>query len=93
VSVVIPAEAVEVHALDKGGRDAIAEACSGNVIDARIRRFDVVGHISHLSVALPDGRMLALEAHVDKYPPGAFAVDALVALAFKPENATVIPAH
>ncbi|MGO8105687.1 hypothetical protein AB9F46_35880, partial [Rhizobium leguminosarum] len=49
--------------------------------DARIRRFDVVGHISHLSVALPDGRILALEAHVDKYPPVAFPVDALVALA------------
>ncbi|ANP90043.1 ABC transporter ATP-binding protein [Rhizobium leguminosarum] len=93
VSVVIPAEAVEVHALDGGGRDAIAEASSGNVIDARIHRFDVVGHISHLSVALPDGRMLALEAHVDKYPPRAFPVDAPVALAFKPENATVIPAH
>ncbi len=93
VSLVIPAEAIEVHAVAAGGRAEIARLSGGNAIDAKIRRFDVVGHISHLSVALPDGRMLALEAHVDKYPPGAFPVDADITLAWKPERATVIPAH
>jgi putative spermidine/putrescine transport system ATP-binding protein/spermidine/putrescine transport system ATP-binding protein len=93
VNIVIPAEAIELHTFGAGGREAIAAASGGNVIDATIRRFDVVGHISHLSVALPDGRVLALEAHVDKYPPGAFPIDAPIALAWKPERATVIPAH
>ena len=91
-NIVIPAEAIEVHALDAAHRREIGGLRGGNVIDAKIGRFDVVGHISHLSVLLPDGRTLALEAHIDKYPPGAFAKNADVMLAWKPERATVIPA-
>ncbi len=39
------------------------------MIDAKISRFDVVGHVSHLGASLPDGRTLSLEAHIDKYRP------------------------
>ncbi|MFB2552889.1 ABC transporter ATP-binding protein [Ensifer soli] len=85
-SIVIPAEAIEVFARGAVGR-------SHNRIDAKINRFEVVGHISHLGVTLPDGRVLSLEAHVDKYPPGVFPADADITLAWAPEKATVIPAH
>jgi ABC-type Fe3+/spermidine/putrescine transport system ATPase subunit len=92
-SVVIPAESIELHALSDGGRDQIAAASGGNIIDAKVSRFQVVGHVAHVEVDLPDGRTLSLEAHVDKYPPGAFPLEAPIALTWKPENATVIPAH
>jgi putative spermidine/putrescine transport system ATP-binding protein/spermidine/putrescine transport system ATP-binding protein len=91
-SIVIPAEAIEVHALDGARKLQIGAMSGGNVINAKLIRFDVVGHVSHLSAILPDGRRLSLEAHVDKYPPGAFAPDADIMLAWKPEQATVIPA-
>jgi putative spermidine/putrescine transport system ATP-binding protein/spermidine/putrescine transport system ATP-binding protein len=89
--VVVPAEAIDVHAAAEGSREAVAVATGGNVVGARIRRADVVGHISHLAVELDGGRQITLEAHVDKYPPGAFPVGGDVLLAWKPEEATVIP--
>jgi ABC-type Fe3+/spermidine/putrescine transport system ATPase subunit len=92
-SIVIPAEAMEVYLQDSGKRSEIAQQSGGNVIDAKIRSFDVVGHISHFSAALPDGRTVALEAHSDKYPRGLFSEDADIMLTWKPERATVIPAH
>ncbi|QND66291.1 ABC transporter ATP-binding protein [Mesorhizobium loti] len=93
VNVVIPAEAMQVHTLSSATRAAISRQSGGNVIDAKIRRFDVVGHISHLSVELPDGREIALEAHIDKYPPGVFPVGSPILLAWNPGQATVIPAN
>ncbi|HEX8046629.1 ABC transporter ATP-binding protein [Rhizobium sp.] len=93
VDIVIPSEAIEVHASEGADRQRIASAFGGNVVGARIERFDVVGHISHLTASLSDGRSLALEAHVDKYRPGAFAVGAGVLLAWNPAEATVIPAY
>ncbi len=92
VNVVIPAEAMEVHTLNSAARATIARQSGGNVIDAKIRRFDIVGHISHLSVELPDGRAIALEAHIDKYPPGVFPAGSDILLAWNPGRATVIPA-
>ncbi|MDQ0472176.1 ABC transporter ATP-binding protein [Labrys wisconsinensis] len=85
--IVVPAEAIEVRAA--AGEPA---AGAGNAVAATVRRLDVVGHISHLSVELPGGRALSLEAHIDKYPPGAFAPGADIVLAWSPAEATVIPA-
>ncbi len=92
-SVVIPAEAIELHSLAEGGREAIAATAGGNIIDAKVSRFQVVGHVAQVEVDLPDGRTLSLEAHTDKYSPGSFPVAAPIALTWKPEAATVIPAH
>ena len=90
--VVVPAEAIEVHAALEGTRETVAARSGGNVIAGRIRRSDVVGHVSHLAVELPGGRLVSLEAHVDKYPPGAFPPGGDILLAWAPAEATVIPA-
>ncbi|HUG62066.1 MAG TPA: ABC transporter ATP-binding protein [Methylomirabilota bacterium] len=90
--VVVPAEAIEVHAAAEGMRESVAAGVGGNVVGARITRSDVVGHVSHLAVELPDGRQIALEAHVDKYPPGAFPAGGEILLAWQPAEATVIQA-
>lgn len=93
VNLVVPAEAIEVHPALAGGRDRIAAEYDGNLIDARVTRFDVVGHIAHLAAALPDGRSVALEAHINKYRPEAFPVGSDIILSWRPAEATVIPAH
>lgn len=92
VNVVIPAEAIEVHPAARVDRDRIAANYGGNVVGANVTRFDVVGHVSHLTAALPDGRTVSLEAHVDKYQPDAFPVGADILLSWQPTEATVIPA-
>ncbi|MDX3929708.1 MAG: ABC transporter ATP-binding protein [Shinella sp.] len=92
-SLVVPAEAIEVHKAEEATRQRISREGIGNLVDARIERFDVVGHISHLTASLPDGRSVSLEAHVDKYRPGAFPVGSGVLLSWNPAEATVIPAH
>ncbi|MCY1309088.1 hypothetical protein D9M70_591470 [compost metagenome] len=92
VNVVIPAEAIEVHPAARVDRDRIAANYGGNVVGANVTRFDVVGHVSHLTAALPDGRTVSLEAHVDKYQPDAFPVGADILLSWQLTEATVIPA-
>lgn len=90
--VVIPAEAIEVHALSEGTRETVAAKTGGNVVTGAVRRADVVGHVSHLAVDLPGARAVSLEAHVDKYPPNAFPAGSDILLAWSPAEATVIPA-
>ncbi len=90
VKVVVPAEAIEIHAAAGTSRDEVAARSDGNVIDARIHRSDVVGHVSHLSVDLPDGRQVDLEGHVDKYPPEAFGAGGQILLSWRAAEATVI---
>jgi ABC-type Fe3+/spermidine/putrescine transport system ATPase subunit len=86
--IVVPAEAIDV----KPAKVAQANGGSGNVVAGRIVRSSVVGHISNLSVELPDARLVSLEAHVDKYPPGAFTPGAEIQLTWAAAEATVIPA-
>lgn len=93
VNLVVPAEAIEVHAAGPAERDRVAADVGGNLIDAKITRFDVVGHVSQLGATLSDGRIVALEAHIDKYPPEAFPVGSNVLLSWAPGEATVIQAH
>ena len=93
VSLIIPAEAIEVHSAQTTERERIARDFDGNLIDAKITRFDVVGHVSQIAATLPDGRTVALEAHIDKYRPEAFPVGSGIILSWKPTEATVIPAH
>ena len=92
VNLVVPAEAIEVHAGEGAARDEISGKYAGNLIDARLTGFDVVGHVSHLTATLDDGRQVSLEAHVDKYRPGRFAVGSRIVLSWNPAEATVIPA-
>lgn len=93
VNVVIPAEAIEVHPAQGSDRSRIGADFGGNLIDAKITRFDVVGHVSQLGAALPDGRTISLEAHIEKYRPGSFSVGSDIILSWRPAEATVIPAN
>lgn len=93
INLVVPAEAIEVFPAADARRDRLASEFGGNLIDARIDRFDVVGHISHLNVTLSDNRSIMLEGHVEKYRPDTFAIGSQVILSWSPEQATVIPAH
>ena len=91
VNLVIPAEAIELHAAVQ--REALEATGTRNLIDARIERSEVVGHIAHLTARLQDGRSVSLEAHVDKYRPGDFPAGSDVFLSWNPTEATVIPAQ
>lgn len=91
-NLVVPAEAIEVHAGEGAARQEIAGEYDGNLIDAKLTGFDVVGHVSHLTATLADGRQVSLEAHVDKYRPGRFAIGSDILLSWRPSEATVIPA-
>ena len=88
--IVIPTEAVQLHPAGAGNQDL--EQNSGNAISAVVGRSSVVGHIQRLSVDLPAGRTLFLEAHVDKYPDGHFKAGGEVLLTWRPSAATVIAA-
>lgn len=92
--IVIPAEAIKMHPAASIAREVAANAasCGDNRISARVQHFDVVGHISHLTAVLDDGRSISLAAHIDKYQPAAFPVDAAILLSWQPDEATVIPA-
>ncbi len=87
--IIVPAEAIGLTA----AATATAGMAQDNVIPGRVARSVVIGHISHLSVELPDGRMVSLEAHVDKYAPGAFVPGAEIRLTWAAAAATVIAAH
>ncbi|MCD1267158.1 ABC transporter [Shinella sumterensis] len=93
VNLVIPAEAIKLYAAQTAQRERISADFGGNLIDAKITRFDIVGHVSQISAALPDGRSVALEAHIDKYRPDAFPPGTGIIMSWKPAEATVIPAH
>ena len=89
VNLVIPAEAVEVH--DAARRERLSG--TRNLVDARIERSEVVGHIAHLTARLGDGQTVSLEAHVDKYRPSEFPAGSSVFLSWNSAEATVIPAY
>lgn len=93
VNLVVPAEAIKIHAAATVERERVAGEFGGNLINATIARFDVVGHVSQIRATLTDGRTVVLEAHTDKYRPDAFPVGADIILSWKPTEATVIPAH
>jgi hypothetical protein len=82
-----------VHACARAERSHISNEFGGNVVGASVRRFDVVGHWSHLTAVLADGHLVLLEAHVDKYARGTFPLGAKILLTWKPGAATVIPAN
>ncbi|MGV1953373.1 ABC transporter ATP-binding protein [Agrobacterium vitis] len=92
-NLVVPAEAIQVHHGNREPLERVAVAHGGNAVHARIQRADVVGHVSHISAVLADGRSLSLEAHVEKYRPDEFPVGSDVFLSWKPSDATIIAAH
>jgi ABC-type Fe3+/spermidine/putrescine transport system ATPase subunit len=80
--IVIPAEAINIAVAAEGA----------NSIAATLLRADLVGHIKHLSVALPDGRAITLEAHEERYPRDLLSEGRALNLTWAPAQATIIPA-
>ncbi|WP_158814623.1 ABC transporter ATP-binding protein [Methylocapsa sp. S129] len=88
--IIVPTEAVQLHQANK--RDEVLVRNDGNAISAVVGRSSVVGHVQRLSVDLPTGRALSLEAHVDKYPGDQFQRGGEVLLTWPAAAATVIAA-
>jgi ABC-type Fe3+/spermidine/putrescine transport system ATPase subunit len=80
--IVIPAEAIDIAAVAPGATS----------ISARLLRADQVGHIKHLTVELPGGRAIILEAHEEKYSRDLLTAGRALSLTWAPAQATVIPA-
>ena len=88
--IVVPTEAVHLHRGNERG-EALTQT-QGAAISAVVGRSNIVGHTRRLSVDLPAGRSLLLEAHVDKYPGAQFQAGEEVLLTWHPSNATIIAA-
>jgi hypothetical protein len=88
--IIVPTEAVRLHRANE--RDEALVRNHGNAIFATVGRSNVIGHIQRLSIDLPNGRALSLEAHVDKYPVGQFQPGGEVLVTWPPSAATVIAA-
>ena len=88
--VVVPTEAVHLHRANEQS-EALAQN-QGAAISAIVGRSNIVGHTRRLSVDLPPGRSLSLEAHVDKYPGAQFHTGEKVLLTWRPSAATIIAA-
>jgi putative spermidine/putrescine transport system ATP-binding protein/spermidine/putrescine transport system ATP-binding protein len=90
--IVVPSESFDVHPASEAQRDGLLPAYKGNVIAARVEQRDVVGHLVQLEVTLDSGRSVALEGHVEKYRRDSLLPGQQVWLAWKAQEATVIPA-
>jgi ABC-type Fe3+/spermidine/putrescine transport system ATPase subunit len=86
VSLVVPAEAIDVHAAGAGAA-APAERYAGNAVAAQMVGTDVVAHTRYLTLRLADGRELGLESYVGKYENG---LASSVVLCWSPEEASII---
>jgi putative spermidine/putrescine transport system ATP-binding protein/spermidine/putrescine transport system ATP-binding protein len=84
--IVIPAEAIDIA----GPSESPARV--HNTLPARLLRADLVGHINHLAMELPNGRAITLEAHAEKYARDGLAAGRELRLTWAPSQATVIPA-
>jgi ABC-type Fe3+/spermidine/putrescine transport system ATPase subunit len=82
-SVVVPAEAIDVHP----AAAALRERYAGNAIAAEMVATDVVAHTRYLTLRLADGRELGLESYVGKYESG---LAASVMVCWSPEEASII---
>lgn len=88
--IIVPTEAVRLHRANE--QDEALARNHGNAISATVGRSSVIGHIRRLSIDLPNGGALSLEAHVDKYPDAQFQPGGEVLVTWPPSAATIIAA-
>ena len=87
-SIVLPAEAVDIVP----GSVAPAEArqtYGTNLIPCQITRAQLIGHILQMAVTLPNGDVIAIEGHADKYR-GRFSAGDSAYVAWQAARSTVI---
>ena len=87
-SLVLPAEAVDILPADVSP-DTARQTYGGNLIPVRIARAQMIGHILQMAVELPNGDVIAVEGHGDKYR-GQFSAGATGFVAWAALRSTVI---
>ena len=90
--IVVPSEAFDVFDGGHRDREDVAAEYAGNVVGGRITRREVVGYLVTLDVALPGGRLVAVEGHTEKLGAETLEPGKPVWLAWPQQEATVIAA-
>lgn len=89
-SIVVPAEAIDVHPGSGGDAQAIAGTYGGNLIRGRVAEATLVGHTVSMTVRFENGSSLQVDSHVSKYADELTQRDAPVLVGWTPNEATVI---
>jgi ABC-type Fe3+/spermidine/putrescine transport system ATPase subunit len=87
-SLVLPAEAVDILPANIPSDEA-RKAYGTNLIPCKVTRAQLVGHILQMTMELPNGDIIAVEGHADKYR-GQFAAGAQAFVAWRAARSTVI---
>jgi ABC-type Fe3+/spermidine/putrescine transport system ATPase subunit len=87
-SLVLPAEAVDILPANIPSDEA-RKAYGTNLIPCKVTRAQLVGHILQMTMELPNGDIIAVEGHADKYR-GQFAAGAQAFVAWRADRSTVI---
>ena len=88
VSLILPAEAVDILPASVSPEEA-RNTYGTNMIPCQITRAQLIGHILQMAVQLPNGDVIAVEGHADKYR-GQFAAGAQAFVAWQALRSTVI---
>ena len=87
-SLILPAESVDILPADVSPEEA-RKTYGTNMIPCQIIRAQLIGHILQMAVQLPNGDIIAVEGHADKYR-GQFAAGAQGFVAWQAMRSTVI---
>ncbi len=88
VSLVLPAEAVDILP-ETVSQEEARRTYGTNLIPCKITRAQLIGHILQMSVELPNGDVIAVEGHADKYR-GQFSAGGSGFVAWEAARSTVI---
>jgi putative spermidine/putrescine transport system ATP-binding protein/spermidine/putrescine transport system ATP-binding protein len=86
-SLVLPAESVDILPADIS--EAARQDYGTNLIPCKVTRAQLIGHILQMAMELPNGDVIAVEGHADKYR-GQFAAGAQAFVAWRAARSTVI---
>ncbi len=87
-SLILPAESVDILPASVSPEEA-RKTYGTNMIPCQITRAQLIGHILQMAVQLPNGDVIAVEGHADKYR-GQFAAGAQGFVAWQAPRSTVI---
>ncbi|MFN7224424.1 MAG: ABC transporter ATP-binding protein [Paracoccaceae bacterium] len=88
-SIVLPAEAMQVLS-GTMAESEVRATYGNNVIPCTINRLQLVGHIMQIGLTLPNGEVVSLEGHAEKYRDSLNAGHTAY-VAWDPSEATLIP--
>jgi ABC-type Fe3+/spermidine/putrescine transport system ATPase subunit len=86
-SLVLPAESVDI--LPANVSEAARKDYGTNLIPCKVTRAQLIGHILQMAMELPNGDVIAVEGHADKYR-GQFTAGVQAFVAWRAARSTVI---